>query len=151
MLESTFLQPPENYKKIDAISTETADGLGVDEFDFPGLTICHQALEAWSGIDTPTRTDVGVGIDKFPQRMIQNVLSLEIHLGRQAVQLPFHLGADTAVKGDPRQSKTRRHGSRDGSYRGFGFLIIGHDWSCIPRIVGDGQVSLRIVGFFRRW
>jgi hypothetical protein len=51
--------------------------------------------------------------------MIQNVLPLEIHLRRQAVKLPFHLGADAAVECDPRQSKTRRHVSGDGSYRGF--------------------------------
>jgi hypothetical protein len=66
--------------------------------------------------------------------MIQDVLPLEINLGGQAVQLPFHLGADAAVQCDPRQSKTRRYGSRDGLHHRFGFLIFGHDWSCIPRL-----------------
>ncbi len=136
-IHSEFLQSPEHHEEVHAVASGTADGLGVDEINLSRFAICHQAPEAWSGVDASPGADVGIGVDVFPQRMIQDVLPLEIHLGRQAVQLPFHLGADAAVQSDPRQSKTRRYGSRDGLHHRFRLLIIGHDLSCIARIVRD--------------
>jgi len=72
--------------------------------------------------------------------MINNVLFLEIHLGREAVQLPFHLGADATVQGHTPilECMGRQRVFRDGSYRGLENFIIRHDCSCIAWIVGAG-------------
>ena len=73
-------------------------------------------------------------------RMVQDVLFLEIHLGREAIQLPFHLRADAAVQGDTPipECTGKQLADGNGVYRGFWGFIIRHDWSCIARIVGDG-------------
>ena len=135
-----FLQPPEHHKEIDAVAAETADGLGEDEINLSLLAIGHQAPESGTGVDASSGAYVGIGVDMFPHRMIQDVLSLEIHLGRQAVDLPFHFGADPAVPGNPPipEGIGRQFASGDGSNRGFLFFIIRHDWSCIAWIMGNG-------------
>lgn len=72
--------------------------------------------------------------------MVLDILLLEIHLSREAIQLPFHLRADAAVQGDTPipECMVRQLADGNGVYRGFGIFIIRHGWSCIARIVGDG-------------
>jgi hypothetical protein len=106
-IHSEFLQSPEHHQEVDAVTAEAADGLGVDEIDPPGLAIGHEVLETWSALDAAAGAYVGIGVDVFPVRMVQDVLLLEVHLGREAVQLPFHFRADAAVQGDTLES-TRR-------------------------------------------
>ncbi len=96
-IHSEFLQSPEHHQEVDAIAAETTDGLGVDEVDLAGLASGHEALEAGTAFDAAAGAYVGIGVDIFPVRMVQDVLLLEVHLGRETVQLPFHLRADAAV------------------------------------------------------
>jgi len=125
-----FLEPPERHQKIHAVASETADGLGIDHVDLPRLTVGQEALEARTRADGPTRLDVGIGTDIFPSGIIQDVLLLEIHLGREAVQLSFHLCANTTVQGDPETLEMSP--SWDDMYDGFS-LLVGHDLSFVTR------------------
>lgn len=118
--------------------SEAADGLGVDEINLAGFAIGHQEPEAWASADAPARADVNVCINILPVGAVQDVLHLEINLRRQAVHLPFHLGADPALQGNTPECTGRLHGSGDGYCHGLGLSIIRHDWFCIGRFVVDG-------------
>jgi hypothetical protein len=99
--------------------------VGIDHVDLPRLTVGQEALESRSGADGPTRLDVGIGIDIFPSGILQDVLFLEIHLGREAVQLALHLSAHTTVQGNT-ETLELSPGWYD-MYDGFS-LLIGHDF-----------------------
>ncbi len=94
-----LLETPERHQKIHAVASEPADGLGIDHVDLTPLTVDKKALESRPGADGPTRLDVDIGTDIFPSGIIQDVLLLEIHLGREAVQLTLHLCAHATVQG----------------------------------------------------
>src|SRR5690554_2905838 len=78
-----FLEPPERHQKINAVASEPADGLGVDHVDLTRLTVGKKALESRTGADGPTRLDVDIGPDIFPSGVLQDVLLLKVHLGRE--------------------------------------------------------------------
>ena len=120
-----FLETSESYQEIHAVASEPADGLGIDHIDLARLTVGKEALEARTGTDRPTRLDVGIGTDIFPSGILQNVLLLEVHLGRKAVQLTFHLCAYTTVQGNP-ETLEMSLGWYD-MYDGFSFLV-RHDF-----------------------
>ena len=130
-----FLQPPERHQEIHAVASEAADGLGVDHVDPARLAVGQEPPEAGPRADGPSRLDVGVGIDVFPIGILQDVLPLEVHLGREAVQLALHLRAHAAVQGHA--DALGLPVCWDDMYDGFPFLI-RHDWSFVTRIVGDG-------------
>ena len=96
-IHSKLLQSPEHHQEIHAVAAESTDRFGVDEIDLAGLAIGHETLEAWSGVDASPGSDVGIGVDILPVRVVEDILLLEVHLGGEAVQLPFHLRTDTAV------------------------------------------------------
>lgn len=98
-IDFEFLEPSERHQEVHAVASETADRLGVDDVDLPRLAIGHEALEARAGADGAAGLDVGVGADIFPTRMLEDLLFLEIHLGREAVKLALHLRAHSAVQG----------------------------------------------------
>jgi hypothetical protein len=139
-----FLQASEHHQKVDAVAAEAADRFGVDEIDLASFAISHEVLEAGTGLYAPSRADVRIGVYVLPKGIVQDILLLEVHLGREAVQLTFHLRAHSAVQRNSLESARRLHGSRDGSYRGLGLFISGHDWSCIARRV-RGWIVLSMV------
>ena len=95
-----FLETPQRYQEIHAVASKPADGLGIDHIDLTRLTVGQQTLEARTRADGPTRLDIDIGTDIFPSGIIQDVLLLEVHLGREAVQLPLHLCAHTTIQGN---------------------------------------------------
>lgn len=133
------LQTAECHQEVHAVPAKAADRLCVDKVDLPLLTIGHHLLEPWTGVDAASGLDVGIGIDVLPMGMVQYLLFLEIHLGREAVQLPFHLRADAAVQGHTLAPVSIWNGLDYWDYTSLSFRLsfIWHDWSCIARIVGD--------------
>ena len=116
-----FLESPKRHQKIHAVASEPADGLGVDHVDLARLTVGQETLEPRTGADGPTRLDIDIGTDIFPSGILQDVLFLKVHLGREALQLALHLRAHTAVQGNP-ETLEMSPGWYD-MYDGFPFLV----------------------------
>ncbi len=65
------------------------------------------SLSNWTNavVSAATRANISIRVDILPKRMVLGVLLLEVHLGREAVRLPFYFHADMTIRCNPTDTK----------------------------------------------